>query len=159
MVAEPVKAATYPVHPVARISGAMMRLNNPVANFVARLPLRVETKLFVAFSAVIALLIVLGGIGVYLLGGINQHTQELIRNERRIAEYEQLQRQSHHLLIEIASALLMPARLDNCPARWRNFRKRLRWSATFENNRNAWSGCSTRLLGWRTREIPRGLAR
>jgi len=98
VVAEPVKAATYPVHPLARISGAMRRLNNPVANFVA-VTATGRNQAVRGVSAFIALLIVLGGIGLYHLGGINQHTQELIRNERRIADYEQLQRQSHHLLI------------------------------------------------------------
>jgi CHASE3 domain sensor protein len=56
----------------------MISLNNLLVGPVARLPWRVQTKLLVAFLAIVALLIALGAVGLYTLNGVNQRTEELI---------------------------------------------------------------------------------
>ena len=63
----------------------MIRLNNLLVGPVARLPVRVQTKLLAAFLAIVALLIALGAVGLYTLSGVNERTEELIRSERKIA--------------------------------------------------------------------------
>ena len=63
----------------------MISLNNLLVGSVARVPVRVQTKLLIAFLAIVALLIALGAVGLYTLSGVNQRTEELIRNERKIA--------------------------------------------------------------------------
>ena len=68
----------------------MIRLKDVLVGPVARLPWRVQTKLLIAFLAMVALLIALGAVGLYTLSGINQRTQELIKSERKIAAYRQV---------------------------------------------------------------------
>jgi len=48
----------------------MMRFNSLLVGPVARLPWRVQTKLLLAFLAIVALLIALGAVGLYTLSGI-----------------------------------------------------------------------------------------
>jgi signal transduction histidine kinase/CheY-like chemotaxis protein len=85
----------------------MIRLNNIVVGPVARLPWRVQTKLLVAFLAIVALLIALGAIGLYELSAVNQRTEELIKSERKIAAYRQVQHDTTSQLYSISSALLV----------------------------------------------------
>jgi signal transduction histidine kinase len=85
----------------------VIRLNNPFVGSVARLPLRVQTKLLAAFLAIVALLIALGAVGLYTLSGVNQRTEELIRSERKIAAYRQVQHDTTSQLYSISSALLV----------------------------------------------------
>src|SRR5712671_74516 len=85
----------------------MMRLNNFLVGPVARLPWRVQSKLLVAFLAIVALLIALGAIGLYELSAVNQRTEELIKSERKIAAYRQVQHDTTSQLYSISSALLV----------------------------------------------------
>jgi signal transduction histidine kinase/CheY-like chemotaxis protein len=85
----------------------MMRLNGLLVDPVARLPWRVQTKLLAAFLAIVALLIALGAVGLYTLSGVNQRTEELIRSERKIAAYRQVQHDTTSQLYSISSALLV----------------------------------------------------
>jgi signal transduction histidine kinase/DNA-binding response OmpR family regulator len=85
----------------------MIALNNLVVGPVARLPWRVQTKLLVAFLAIVALLIALGAIGLYELSAVNQRTEELIKSERKIAAYRQVQHDTTSQLYSISSALLV----------------------------------------------------
>jgi signal transduction histidine kinase/CheY-like chemotaxis protein len=85
----------------------MMSLNNLLVGPVARLPWRVQTKLLAAFLAIVALLIALGAIGRYELSAVNQRTEELIRSERKIAAYRQVQHDTTSQLYSISSALLV----------------------------------------------------
>src|SRR5215475_8243360 len=84
----------------------MMSLNLLVGP-VARLPWRVQTKLLAAFLAIVALLIALGAIGLYELSAVNQRTEELIKSERKIAAYRQVQHDTTSQLYSISSALLV----------------------------------------------------
>jgi signal transduction histidine kinase/DNA-binding response OmpR family regulator len=85
----------------------MIRLNNLLVGPVARLPWRVQTKLLAAFLAIVALLIALGAIGLYELRAVNQRTEELIKSERKIAAYRQVQHDTTSQLYSISSALLV----------------------------------------------------
>jgi signal transduction histidine kinase/DNA-binding response OmpR family regulator len=93
----------------------MMRLNSLIVGPVARLPWRVQTKLLLAFLVIVALLIALGAVGLYMLSSINQHTEELIRSERKIAAYRQVQHDTTSQLYSVSSALLEnnPKTLDS----------------------------------------------
>jgi signal transduction histidine kinase/CheY-like chemotaxis protein len=85
----------------------MMRLDNLLVGPVARLPWRVQTKLLGAFLAIVLLLIGLGGAGLYELRGVNQRTEDLIKSERKIAAYRQVQHDTTSQLYSISSALLV----------------------------------------------------
>ena len=93
----------------------MMRFNSLLVGPVARLPWRLQTKLLLAFLAIVALLIALGAVGLYTLSGINQRTEELIRSERKIAAYRQVQHDTTSQLYSVSSALLEnnPRTLDS----------------------------------------------
>src|ERR1700745_3297539 len=85
----------------------MIQLNNLLVGPVAHLPWRVQTKLLAAFLAIVALLIALGAIGLHELGAVNQRTEELIKSERKIAAYRQVQHDTTSQLYSISSALLV----------------------------------------------------
>jgi len=73
---------------------------------VARAPLRVQTKLLAAFLAIVALLIVLGAVGLNVLGGVNDRTTALIKSERKIAAYRQVQHDITSQLYRVSAALV-----------------------------------------------------
>jgi signal transduction histidine kinase/DNA-binding response OmpR family regulator len=84
----------------------LARLRSPV-ELIARVPARVETKLSGAFLAIVALLILLGGIGLHALRVVHQHTQQLIASEQKIAGAREAQYETTRELYMIASALLV----------------------------------------------------
>ena len=90
-----------------RASGLVVTLRNLVVGFVARVPARVQTKLLVAFLAMVVLLIVLGFVGLRVLSAANQRTQDLIRLQRKIAAYRQVQQDTTSQLYGVSSALLL----------------------------------------------------
>ena len=90
------------------IRGLLARLNRPAAQFLARLPLRLEAKLIAAFLGLVALLLLLGTAGLALLGETERRTEALIDTQARIAGYRDLEDHGHTLLIAISSALWMP---------------------------------------------------
>ena len=57
-----------------------MRLRNLAVGLVSRVPARVQTKLLVAFLAMVALIILLCGVGLQVLSGMNARTEELIED-------------------------------------------------------------------------------
>ena len=85
----------------------MMRLERPLVSLVSRAPARVQTKLLVAFLAIVVLLIALGAVGLQVLSGVNQRTEELINSERKIAAYRQVQHDTISQLYSVSSALLV----------------------------------------------------
>jgi class 3 adenylate cyclase/soluble cytochrome b562 len=84
------------------------RLNRRMADFVARLPARIETKLLAAFFGITALLILLGAIGLGVLGGLNGHTEEIIDTNREVAEYYRLQHDVDGLVVAVSLAMWLP---------------------------------------------------
>ncbi len=86
----------------------MIRLRNLAVGLVARTPARVQTKLLVAFLVMVALLILLGAVGLRVLSGMNERTEELIGLQRKIAAFRQVQHDTTRQLYGVASALLAP---------------------------------------------------
>ena len=82
-------------------------ITNRMVGWVARLPARVQTKLLIAFLSIVGLLIVLGAVGLQMLSGVNSQTNELIRLQRKIAAYHQVQHDTTNQLYSISTALLL----------------------------------------------------
>jgi signal transduction histidine kinase len=75
---------------------------------VARVPATVHAKLLGAFLAIVVLLIVIGAVGLQVLSGVNRRADDLVRLQRKIAAYRQLQHDTTSQLYGVASALLGP---------------------------------------------------
>ncbi|HEX4554908.1 MAG TPA: ATP-binding protein [Xanthobacteraceae bacterium] len=82
-----------------------------LAGLVARVPARVQVKLLAAFLAIEVLLIVMGAVGLEVLSGVNQRADELIRLQRKIEAYRQVQHDITSQLYGVASVLLTPDEL------------------------------------------------
>jgi signal transduction histidine kinase len=93
--------------PLGRAASALIELRATVVAFVARIPARVETKLLVAFLAMVALLVALGAVGLSVLGAAHQRTNDLIGLQRKIAVYRQVQQDTTTQLYEVSSAMLL----------------------------------------------------
>ena len=85
-----------------------MRLRNLAVELVSRVPARVQIKLLVAFLAMVALLILLGAVGLRVLSGMNERNEELIELQRKIAAYRQVQHDTTRQLYGVAAVLLSP---------------------------------------------------
>ena len=83
-------------------------IRNLLVDLVARVPARVQTKLLLAFLTIAGLLIVLGAVGLSVLSGVNDQTDELIKLQRKIAAYRQVQHDTTNQLYSISTALLFP---------------------------------------------------
>jgi signal transduction histidine kinase len=75
---------------------------------VARAPLSIGTKLRVAFLTIAALLVAVGAVGLVEFDAVNQRTEDLLKLERKIAAYRQIQHNTTSQLYSVASALLVP---------------------------------------------------
>ena len=75
---------------------------------VARLPATVHAKLLAAFLAMVALLVVVGAVGLQVLGDINRRGEELVLLQRKIAAYRQIQHDTTAQLYSVSNALLAP---------------------------------------------------
>lgn len=84
------------------------KIRDLLVDLVARVPARVQTKLLVAFLAIVGLLIALGAVGLSVLSGVNDQTDELIKLQRKIAAYRQVQYDTANQLYSISTALLFP---------------------------------------------------
>jgi hypothetical protein len=84
----------------------MSRILNPFVRFVARVPARVQTKLLVAFLTIAALLVITGAGGLRELSGVNKRTEELIKLQRKIEAYRQVQHDTTSQLYSVSSALV-----------------------------------------------------
>lgn len=73
---------------------------------VSRIDARVQTKLLFAFLVMVALIILLGGVGLRILSGMNDRTEELIELQRKIAAYRHVQHDTTRQLYGVTSALL-----------------------------------------------------
>src|SRR6266851_2239012 len=75
---------------------------------VARVPASVHAKLLAGFLTMVVLLIAVGAIGLTLLSAAHGRAEELVKLQRKIAAYRQLQNDSTTQLYNVASALLVP---------------------------------------------------
>jgi signal transduction histidine kinase len=83
-------------------------LNRWLPGLVARVPASVHVKLLLAFLALVALLIVLGAVGLQALTEAGRRDHELLRLQRNIAVYRQLQQDATAQLYSESAALLDP---------------------------------------------------
>jgi signal transduction histidine kinase len=75
---------------------------------VARAPATVYIKLLVAFLAIAGLLIVVASVGLLEMARINEHTENLVKLQRKIEAYRQLQYDKTALLHNVTSGILAP---------------------------------------------------
>src|SRR5437773_12156895 len=78
-----------------------------LVGLVSRVPVRIRTKLLTAFLTMVFLLVVLGAVGLRVLSGVNQQTEELLKPQRKIAAYRQVQHDTTTQLYGISAALLL----------------------------------------------------
>jgi len=83
-----------------------MRVMASLVSLVARAPARVQVKLLAAFLAIAMLLIIVGAVGLQVLRGVNERTEELIGLQRKIEAYRQVQHDTIGQLYSVSSALL-----------------------------------------------------
>lgn len=83
-----------------------MRKVNPLVDLVSRIPARVEVKLLAAFLIIEVLLILMGAVGLQVLSGVNRSADELIKLQRKIEAYRQVQHDTTSQLYGVSAALL-----------------------------------------------------
>jgi signal transduction histidine kinase len=83
-----------------------MRILSLPVGLVSRIPARVQSKLLAAFLTIAALLVAVGTVGLYELRGVNERTEELIKLQRKIEAYRQVQHDTTGQLYSVASALV-----------------------------------------------------
>jgi class 3 adenylate cyclase/HAMP domain-containing protein len=81
----------------------------------ARVPLSIRGKLLIAFLTIVGMLVVFGAVGLHMLSGVNEQTENLIKLQRKIAAYRQVQHDATNQLYGVATAQLSPdaQSLDN----------------------------------------------
>ncbi|HEV8436797.1 MAG TPA: ATP-binding protein [Methylomirabilota bacterium] len=75
---------------------------------VARVPATVHVKLLASFLAIVALLLIVGAVGLRALYDVNRRAEDIVKLQRKIAAYRQLQHDTTAQLYTVASALLVP---------------------------------------------------
>ena len=75
---------------------------------VAQVPASVHAKLLAAFLAMVVLLIAVGAVGLRVLSEANRRAEELVKLQRKIAAYRQIQHDTTSQLYSVASAFLVP---------------------------------------------------
>jgi signal transduction histidine kinase/HAMP domain-containing protein len=71
------------------------------------MPAKVHAKLLVAFLAIVILLIAVGFVGLQVLSHSHDRAEDLVKLQRKIAAYRQLQHDTTAQLYSVASALLV----------------------------------------------------
>jgi signal transduction histidine kinase len=75
---------------------------------VARAPISIYAKLLAAFLVSAGLLVIVGAVGLAELDEVNRHAEDLVKLQRKIAAYRQLQHDTTAQLYSVSSALLVP---------------------------------------------------
>ncbi len=83
-----------------------MQIAGALVDLVSRVPARVQAKLLAAFLAIPILLIMVGAVGLNVLSGVNERTEELVKLQRKIEAYRQVQHDTASQLYSVSSALL-----------------------------------------------------
>ena len=83
----------------------MIRFLSPFVGLVAQVAAGIRTKLLVAFLTIAGLLIVVGVVGLQGLREVNDRTEQLIKLQRKIEAYRQVQYDTTSQLYSVASAL------------------------------------------------------
>ena len=87
------------------MSGPLLRW---LPNVVARAPVSIYAKLVAAFLAIAGLLVIVGAVGLAEVDAVNRRTEDLVKTQRKIAAYRQLQQDVTAQLYSVSSALLVP---------------------------------------------------
>jgi signal transduction histidine kinase len=72
------------------------------------MPVTVHAKLLAAFLIIVLLLIAVGAVGLQVLSGVNRRAGDLVKLQRKIAAYRQLQHDTTSQLYSVSSALVVP---------------------------------------------------
>ena len=91
---------------IGPLAGLVSRLMSPFVDLVSWVPARVQFKLLAAFLAIAMLLIMVGAVGLEVLSGVNQRVEELLKLQRKIEAYRQVQHDTTTQLYGVASALV-----------------------------------------------------
>src|SRR5436190_7773915 len=91
---------------IGPLVGLVSRLMSPFVDLVSWIPARVQFKLLAAFLANAMLLIVAGAVGLGVLSGVHQRAEELVKLQRKIEAYRQVQHDTTTQLYSVASALV-----------------------------------------------------
>src|SRR4029450_1212818 len=91
---------------IGPLVGLVSRLMSPFVDLVSWVPARVQFKLPASFLAIAMLLIVAGAVGLEVLSGVHQRAEELVKLQRKIEAYRQVQHDTTTQLYSVASALL-----------------------------------------------------
>ena len=83
--------------PLAGGSTLLSGADNPLVRAVGRVPVKVRTKMLVAFAGITALLIVVAVLGLRVLGQANARVESLGTLQLRAATYQSLQTQAQQL--------------------------------------------------------------
>jgi signal transduction histidine kinase/CheY-like chemotaxis protein len=83
-----------------------MRPMQAIVGLVSRAPARVQAKLLAAFLAIVVLLIIVGTAGLEVLSHVNHRTDELIKLQRKIDAYRQVQHDTTSQLYSVSAAQL-----------------------------------------------------
>jgi signal transduction histidine kinase len=83
-----------------------MQMMSALVGMVSRVPAPVQVKLLAAFLAIAMLLIMVGAVGLEVLSGVNQRAEELIKLQRKIEAYRQVQHDTTTQLYSVATALV-----------------------------------------------------
>ena len=89
-----------------------MRTMSALVGLVSRVPARVQVKLLAAFVAIEVLLIVMGAVGLQVLSGVNQRADELIKLQRKIEAYRQVQHDTTSRALQRLVGFALVGRLD-----------------------------------------------
>ena len=76
-------------------------------NAIARAPFSINAKLLAAFLTIAGLLVIVSGVGIVELRQVNERAEDLVKIQRKIAAYRQLQHDTTAQLYSVASALLI----------------------------------------------------
>jgi len=79
-----------------------------LVRLVARAPVSIHGKLVAAFLAIVVLLVILGAVGLRALIDVNRRAEDLVKLQRKIAAYRQLQHDTTAQLYSVSAALLVP---------------------------------------------------
>ena len=74
----------------------------------ARLPWSIHAKFTASLFTIVGLLVAIGGVSLMELGNVNRRTEELVKLQRKIAAYRQIQQDTTAQLYSVSTALLVP---------------------------------------------------
>ena len=78
-----------------------------LATFAARIPASIQTKLLVGFLAIAALLVAVGTASVIALSRVNERAVDLVKLQRKIAAYRQIQHNTTLQLYSVSTAMVV----------------------------------------------------